>query len=85
MRFEGQQVEIQHGNPSSERPLTRYDFEGGAYVRVVVSGDIETEDALEMLEKLISLKREEIKTGKGRASVPIVRTQNEPSNSEHNA
>jgi hypothetical protein len=81
----GQPVEIQYGSASSERPLARYDFEGGAYVRIVMSGDIETEDALNMLDKLISLKREEIKAPKSRAPAPIELPRIETPNGEPNA
>lgn len=45
----------------NERPIGRYDYEGGAYVRITASGDIETEEALDMVETLIQLKRAELK------------------------
>ena len=44
----------------NERPIARYDFEGGAYVRVAASGDIDTEAALDMVQTLIDLKRAEL-------------------------
>jgi hypothetical protein len=43
-----------------ERPIGRYDFEDGSYVRIVAGGEIDTEEALEMVETLIDLKRKEI-------------------------
>ncbi len=61
-----------------ERPLARYDFEGGAYIRVVVSGDIETEYAISSLEKLLAMKREEIEQRKRHSPPPIVNAEFEP-------
>jgi hypothetical protein len=43
-----------------ERPIGRWDFEGGGHVRIVVGGDVDTESALEMAETLIKLKRQEL-------------------------
>lgn len=45
---------------NSERPIGRYDFEDGSYVRIVARGKIDTEEALEMVETLIDLKRKEL-------------------------
>lgn len=45
---------------TDERPIGRYDFEGGAYVRIVVGGDMDTESVLDMAETLIDLKRKEL-------------------------
>ena len=61
-----------------ERPLARYDFEGGAYIRVVVSGDVETEYAISSLEKLLAMKREEIEQRKRRSPPPVVYAEFEP-------
>lgn len=47
-------------SPQDERPIGRYDFEGGSYVRIVVGGDLDTESALDMAETLIKLKRQEL-------------------------
>jgi hypothetical protein len=44
----------------SERSLGRYDYEGGAYVRIAAYGDIGTALALDMVEILVKLKREEL-------------------------
>lgn len=44
----------------NERPIGRYDFEGGAYVRIAASGEIDTETALDMVQTLIDLKRKEL-------------------------
>lgn len=43
-----------------ERSIGRYDFEGGAFVRIVASPDLATEEALDMVETLIELKRKEL-------------------------
>lgn len=45
---------------AGERPIGRYDFEGGAYVRIAASGEIDTETALDMVQTLIDLKRREL-------------------------
>lgn len=47
-------------SPTDERSIGRYDYEGGAYVRISASGDIDTEEALDMVETLIELKRAEL-------------------------
>jgi hypothetical protein len=52
-----------------ERPIGRYDFEGGAYVRIAAYGEIDTEAALEMVQTLIDLKRAEIARKKVLANV----------------
>lgn len=59
-----------------ERPIGRYDFEGGGYVRIVARGEIETEEALDMIETLISLKRKELQRKRKLAVT-------EPAKSEH--
>lgn len=52
-----------------ERPIGRYDFEGGAYVRIAASGEIDTETALDMVQTLIDLKRKELLRKKAVANV----------------
>lgn len=47
-----------------ERPIGRYDYEDGSYIKIVASGDIDTEAALEMVETLITLKRKELERRK---------------------
>lgn len=51
---------------SGERPIGRYDYEDGSYIRIVAGGDIDTETALEMVETLIDLKRKELSRRKTR-------------------
>jgi hypothetical protein len=53
---------------ANERPIGRYDFEGGAYVRIAAFGDIDTEEALDMVETLIQLKRKELERANKRAN-----------------
>jgi hypothetical protein len=48
----------------SERQISRYDFEEGQYVRVVATKEIETEEALDMVETMIALKRKELERKK---------------------
>ena len=43
-----------------ERPIGRYDYEDGSYIKIVAAGDVDTEAALEMVETLIALKRTEL-------------------------
>ena len=45
---------------TGERQIGRYDFEGGAYVRVSAGGEIDTDAALDMVQTLIDLKRREL-------------------------
>jgi hypothetical protein len=54
--------------PSNERPIGRYDFEGGAYVRIAAFGEVDTEEALDMVETLIALKRNELKRANRRST-----------------
>jgi hypothetical protein len=49
---------------SGERPIGRYDYEDGSYIKIVASGDVDTETALEMVETLIALKRRELERRK---------------------
>lgn len=53
-------AQIIAGNQRPERLVSRYDLEGGAYVKVVVGGEIETEEALDWLEIMVQLKRKEL-------------------------
>lgn len=53
---------------SAERPIGRYDFEGGAYVRIAVSGDLTTDEALDMVETIVKLKRAELGRAANRAN-----------------
>lgn len=45
---------------ANERSLGRYDFEDGGYVRLAISGEMDTEAALDMIETLVELKRKEL-------------------------
>ncbi len=51
---------VQQAGTTGERSMGRYDFEGGAYVRIVAGGEIDTLDALDMVETLVQLKRREL-------------------------
>jgi hypothetical protein len=42
------------------RELGRYTFEGGGYVQITIGGDVPIKDALEMIETIVSMKREEL-------------------------
>ncbi len=63
-----QQASVLHTN---ERPIGRYDFEDGSYVRIIVGGDVGTDAALDMVATLIELKRKELAKRKPRDGVPI--------------
>jgi hypothetical protein len=60
---------------SRERPIGRYDYEDGSYVRIVVGGEVDTEAALEMVETLIDLKRKELKRRRPRDTVSTTNTE----------
>lgn len=55
--------------PPGERPIGRYDYEDGSYIKIVAGGDLDTETALEMVETLIALKRKELARRKATSSV----------------
>lgn len=64
-QLQPQPSKIQHGQISyvsqlDERQIGSYNFEGGASLRIVVSGEIDTEEALDMAQTVIDLKRKEI-------------------------
>lgn len=44
----------------SERKLGRWDFEGGGYVEIRATPGVSTEDALDMAQTLIDLRRKEL-------------------------
>ena len=46
------------------RLLARYDFEGGGNVEVRITGDVDTDAALDMVETLMGLKRKELERRK---------------------
>lgn len=56
-------------NQLVERSIGHYDFEGGGYIRLSVGGEIATEEALDMAEIIISLKRKEIERRKETAKI----------------
>jgi hypothetical protein len=45
---------------SFDRSLGIWEFEGGAFVQIVVGGDVATAEALDMVETLVALKRKEL-------------------------
>lgn len=53
-----------------ERQVGRYDFEGGQYVRILATNDVDTEEALEMIETMVALKRKEL-ARKKRAAIVV--------------
>lgn len=50
------------------RQIGRYDFEDGGFVRIIASPDLDTEEALAMVETIIDLKRKELAARKKRTS-----------------
>jgi hypothetical protein len=57
------------------RQIGRYDFEEGGFVKIVASPEIDTEEALNMVETIIQLKRAEIARRKQRiAQQPAAQT-----------
>jgi hypothetical protein len=62
----------QHNDISGkERSIGRYDFEGGSYVKISASIDLDTESALDMVETLITLKRRELERKSKKANAAI--------------
>ena len=53
------------------RQIGRYDFEDGGFVKIVASPEIETEEALAMVETIVELKRKEIERRKQRIAVEM--------------
>jgi hypothetical protein len=47
-------------NQEDGRQIGRYDFEDGGFVKIVASAEIDTEEALNMVETIVELKRREI-------------------------
>lgn len=54
---------------SNERLVARYDLEGGAYVQIVATSDVPTEEALDWVEILITNKRRELDMRNKRAAL----------------
>ena len=52
----------------NERSIVSYSFEGGGVLRIIVGGDIDTEEALEMAETQIAIKRKELQLRAARAA-----------------
>jgi len=44
----------------AERQLGRWDFEDGGYVKIVASPEVDTEEALDMVQTLMELRRKEL-------------------------
>jgi hypothetical protein len=55
-----------------ERSIGRYDFEDGGYIRISVGGSTSTEEALDMAETIIDLKRKEIERRKKMTAVAVL-------------
>lgn len=54
-----------------ERNLVLYSFEDGGLLRIAVAGDISTEEALEMAETQIAIKRKELERRDARAKAAV--------------
>lgn len=67
---------------SGGRELVRYNFEGGGFIQVVAGGDIDTAEALDMLDTLVKLKRSEIATRKPKDTPPVAKPPEESEDSE---
>jgi hypothetical protein len=51
------------------RQIGRYDFEEGGFVKITASPEIDTEEALSMVETIVQLKRKEIERRKQRIAI----------------
>lgn len=49
------------------RSIMQYDFEGGGSILVSITGNVDIEYAMDMLEEIIKLKRQELARIKERA------------------
>lgn len=56
-------------NQEDGRQIGRYDFEDGGFVKIVASAEIDTEEALSMVETIVELKRKEIERRKQRIAI----------------
>ena len=77
----GQKVPLNQGD---ERSIGRYDFEGGGYIRILTGGNIATEEALDMAETIIEIKRKEIERRKRALPVVIEPEENTSSPDDEN-
>ena len=83
-RSDPQSDQKAHFIQGDERQIVQYQFEGGASLRIIVGGDIETEEALSMAETLIALKRKEIESRtRSRANAPDEATNESDEEDEH--
>jgi hypothetical protein len=64
-----QSVQKLLANQDDGRQIGRYDFEEGGFVKIVASPEIDTEEALSMVETIVQLKRKEIERRKLRTAV----------------
>lgn len=62
---------------ANERLVARYDLEGGAYVQIVATSDVPTEEALDWVEILIANKRRELERRMKRAALKESETEDE--------
>lgn len=63
-------------NQTNERSLGRHDFDDGSYVRIVTSGDLDTDEALMWVEILIATKRKELELRTRKATIAAKERQN---------
>jgi hypothetical protein len=71
---------VRQKDDENERTISRYDFEGGQHVRIMASEEIETEEALDMVETMIELKRKELARKKRHPISPPVSNDDEGEN-----
>jgi hypothetical protein len=66
-----------------ERQIVQYLFEDGGYIRISVGGSTPTEEALDMAQTQIELKRKEIERRKRATAVAVIPTKEKPEPQDH--
>lgn len=66
---------ISHVLQSQERSIAQYDFEDGGHIRILIGENTSIEEALDMAETMIELKRREIERRRKSTAVATIATE----------
>lgn len=69
----------------NERLLGQWEFEGGGHVRIVASGDVDTGEALDMVDVLVGMRRKEVERRIAKARQSAVAPAVEDAETENDA
>jgi hypothetical protein len=58
---------------STRRVLGRYDLEGGSFIEIACTGDVDTATAIDVVSTLIDLKRAELKKQAAPKQLPMLK------------